>query len=183
MRLQPRGRLFERRSLTDLSSTRSVLREAIRVAQEETMMMRRGVGRAIAVSLVTAFVSASGSARGAITIGAGPWIGTDTAGNVYFEEFQDWTAADCRALDGAGAAVGGRYNFNDGFDDSRDLIAFYSRDEGGNYYFRVDLYDLALGAENGNLDIYVAIDCASGGQEWMPDFTGNLHQALRHNEP
>ena len=42
---------------------------------------------------------------------------------------------------------------------------------GDNYYFRVDLYDLALYAENGNLDVYVAIDCAVGGQEWMPDWT------------
>ena len=106
-----------------------------------------------------------------ITIGAGPWIGTDTAGNAYYEEFQDWVHADCRALDGAGTSVGGRYNFNDGFDNSRDLIAFYSREEGPNVYFRADLYDLALGAENGSLDIYVAIDCAIGGQVWMPDFT------------
>lgn len=133
--------------------------------------MRRRNGRSLAAGLVTALVSVSGAARGAITIGPGPWIGTDPAGNVYHQEFQDWAPADCRALDGAGASVGGRYNFNDGFDDSRDLIAFYSRDEGSYYYFRVDLYDLALGAENGNLDVYVAIDCASGGQEWMPDFT------------
>ncbi|MFH0980394.1 MAG: hypothetical protein V2A79_02515 [Planctomycetota bacterium] len=111
------------------------------------------------------------SASAAITIGEGPWIGTDTTGNVYNEEFQDWTSADCRVLDGAGAAAGGRYNFNDGFDDSRDLIAFYSRVEGANVYFRVDLYDLTSGAENGNLDIYVAIDCALGGQTWMPDYT------------
>ena len=101
-------------------------------------------------------------ASGAITIGSGPWIGTDSAGQSYSEEFQDWVHADCRAMDGAGAYVGGRYNHNDGYDDSRDLIAFYSRHEGDNYYFRVDLYDLALGAENGSLDIYVAIDCAFG---------------------
>ncbi|MCK4341557.1 MAG: hypothetical protein KAY37_07540 [Phycisphaerae bacterium] len=111
------------------------------------------------------------SARAAITIGAGPWLGTDSSGHSYNEEFQDWSHTDCRALDGAGAFVGGRYNFNDGFDDSRDLIAFYSREEGNNYYFRVDLYDLALEAEYGNVDIYVAIDCAYGGQTWMPDWT------------
>ncbi|MDX2200579.1 MAG: hypothetical protein SF069_16610 [Phycisphaerae bacterium] len=111
------------------------------------------------------------TALGAITIGAGPIIGTDTAGNTYRQEFQDWSHADCKALDGAGSSVGGRYNFNDGFDNSRDLIAFYSREEGGNYYFRADFYDLALGAENGNIDLYVAIDCAPGGQTWMPDFT------------
>ena len=112
-----------------------------------------------------------GDTLGSITIGSGPWIGTDTAGNSYNEEFQDWTHDDCRALDGAGSSVGGRYNFGDGYDDSRDLIAFYSREEGSNYYFRVDLYDLALNAENGSLDIYVAIDCATGGQTWMPDYT------------
>ncbi|MCK4660206.1 MAG: hypothetical protein KAV82_11850 [Phycisphaerae bacterium] len=113
-------------------------------------------------------------AMGWITIGSGPWIGTDSYGNSFNEEFQDWNHSDCRALDGAGVYVGGRYNFNDGYDDSRDLIAFYSRDEGdenGNYYFRVDLYDLREGAEVGNLDIYVAIDCAWSGQTWMPDWT------------
>ena len=120
-----------------------------------------------------ALLAGGGTAAGQITIGAGPWIGTDSAGNSYNEEFQDWTHADCRALDGAGAfVVGGRYNFNDGFDDSRDLIAFYSRDEGDNYYFRADLYDLALNAESGNLDIYVAIDCAPGGQ----DLDAGLHR-------
>lgn len=111
------------------------------------------------------------AANAQITIGAGPWIGTDTAGNSYNEEFQDWTYADCRALDGAGAFVGGRYNFNDGQDDARDLMAFYSRDEGDTIYFRADFYDLQLGSENGSLDLYVAIDCALGGQPWMPDFT------------
>ncbi len=120
---------------------------------------------------LTLTIPAGAPALAQITIGAGPWIGTDVAGNTYYEEFQDWTAADCRAMDGAGAFVGGRYNFNDGYDDSRDLIAFYSRVEGDYVYFRADLYDLALNAENGNLDIYVAIDCAFGGQVWMPDFT------------
>ena len=123
------------------------------------------------LSGLVAIALAVGPALAGITIGAGPWIGTDSAGHSYNEEFQDWTYDDCRALDGAGTSVGGRYNFNDGYDDSRDLIAFYSREEGNNYYFRVDLYDLALGAENNNLDIYVAIDCAAGGQTWMPDWT------------
>lgn len=130
-------------------------------------MLRHRLGLALLVTGLLGGVAA----KAGITIGAGPWIGTDSAGNVYYEEFQDWDAADCRALDGAGSAVGGRYNFNDGFDDSRDLIAFYSRVEGDNVYFRVDLYDLAQSAENGNLDIYVAIDCAWGGQMWMPDYT------------
>ncbi len=132
--------------------------------------MRAALGLSVTLAIFLAGLLPPLALAG-ITIGPGPCIGTDTAGNSYNEEFQDWTHADCRALDGAGAFVGGRYNFYDGYDDSRDLIAFYSREEGDNYYFRVDLYDLALGAENGNLDIYVAIDCALGGQTWMPDNT------------
>jgi hypothetical protein len=122
------------------------------------------------VRIVVAFLGVAVAPAG-ITIGAGPWIGTDSAGHAYYEEFQDWTWDDCRALDGAGLYAGGRYNFNDGYDDSRDLVAFYARVEGDNVYFRVDLYDLKLNAENGYLDIYVAIDCAAGGQTWMPDWT------------
>lgn len=128
--------------------------------------MPRQTGLALLVLVLAAL-----PAFGQITIGPGPYLGADSAGHAYHQEFQDWTHADCRALDGAGAFVGGRYNFNDGFDDSRDLIAFYGRNEGDNYYFRADLYDLTLGAENGNLDLYVAIDCAPGGQTWMPDWT------------
>ncbi|MDZ4805270.1 MAG: FlgD immunoglobulin-like domain containing protein [Candidatus Eisenbacteria bacterium] len=108
-------------------------------------------------------------AQAALTIGPGPARGTDRAGVTWYEDFQDWSRADLKALDGAGLADA-RYNFGDGRDDSRDLVAFYFRDEGGNLYFRVDLYDLALGAENGSLDIYVAIDAAAGGQMFLPDF-------------
>ncbi len=133
--------------------------------------MRRAYLAVVYLAVAVAWFGTASGASGAITIGAGPVIGADSAGHTYHEEFQDWTHADCRALDGAGSSVGGRYNFGDGFDDARDLIAFYSREEGNNYYFRVDLYDLALGAENGSLDIYVAIDCALGGATWMPDFT------------
>mgnify|MGYP000305110614 CR=1 FL=1 len=112
-------------------------------------------------------------ADAAITIGRGPVAGQDNAAtpNVYYQEFQDWSHADLRALDGSGGA-GGRYNFNDGFDDGRDLTAFYSRIEGDNLYLRVDLYDLKLGQENANLDVYVAIDCKpSQGADFFPDFT------------
>ena len=91
-------------------------------------------------------------AQAALTIGPGPARGTDRAGVTWYEDFQDWSRADLKALDGAGLADA-RYNFGDGRDDSRDLVAFYFRDEGGNLYFRVDLYDLALGAENGSLAI------------------------------
>ena len=113
----------------------------------------------------------AGIAPGAVTIGPGPLLGTDSGGNAFYQEFQDWTHDDCLALDGVGAAVGGRYNIGDGFDDSRDLAAFYYREEGTSLFFRVDFYDLALGAENGNVDLYVAISCAPGGAVYLPDFT------------
>lgn len=107
---------------------------------------------------------------GPITIGQGPFIGQDSGfpSNVFYEEFQDWTPADLRAVD---AVPGGTYEFGDGANNSRDLVAFYSRFESNNLYMRTDLYDLALGAENSNFDIYVAIDCAPGGASYLPDFT------------
>ncbi len=112
----------------------------------------------------------------ALTIGPGPVIGTDTAGNTYYEEFQDWSHANLRALDPVGP-FSGRYSFNDSYDDSRDVVAFYTAqddDPQGNFYLRVDLYDLKLGAENGYLDIYVAIDTGSTTAPqtpWLPDWT------------
>ena len=59
------------------------------------------------------------------------------------------------------------YLHGDGLDDSRDLAAFYEREESGHVFMRADFDDLALGAENSGLDLYVAIDCASGGQPWL----------------
>jgi hypothetical protein len=108
-------------------------------------------------------------AESAITVGPGPAIGTDRAGATWYQDFQDWTHSDLRALDdaGLGDAV---YSFGDGYDDSRDVIAFYYRAEGDYLYFRADLYDLALGAEQSNLNLYVAIDWRVGGQAWLPDF-------------
>lgn len=104
-----------------------------------------------------------------ITIGPGPVRGVDRAGVTWYEDFQDWTHADLRALDDASPADP-MHLFNDGQDASRDLVAFYFRDEGANVYFRADFFDLALGAENGGLDLYLAIDAAGGGQVWLPDF-------------
>ncbi len=124
--------------------------------------------------LVTALLSSvqvGGAAP--IVIGQGPALGTDRAGDTWYQEFQDWAHGDLRALDQVGTGDG-VYRWNDGFDDSRDIAGFYTRFEnagaGDNVYFRVDLYDLKLGAENGHLDVYVAIDCAAGGQLWLPDF-------------
>ena len=106
----------------------------------------------------------------AITIGPGPARGTDRAGVTWFEEFQDWNHSDLKALDDGGPDDAGLYRVNDGRDDSRDLVAFYEREEGANVYFRVDVHDLALGAESSDLNLYLAIDAASGGQAFFPDF-------------
>jgi hypothetical protein len=119
--------------------------------------------------LLAALALPVASAAGPITIGPGPALGTDRAGVTWYQDFQDWLPGDCKALDEAGTADQ-LYRHDDGYDDSRDLVAFYEREENGNLYFRVDLYDLALGAENGYLDLYVAIDAAAGGQVWLPDY-------------
>lgn len=108
---------------------------------------------------------------GAITIGAGPAIGS-TAGVDYFEEFQDWRLEDCRALDPYGDTAA----LNDGGDNARDLIALYSRDEaaGGSVFFRVDVLDNFFQAENGSLDVYLLLDLGtpnSGATVW-PDGLG-----------
>ncbi len=109
------------------------------------------------------------SAHAAITLGAGPAYGTDRAGTTWYEEFEDWTKADLKALDPVGLADA-TYSYGDGLENSRDMAAFYYRPENTNLYFRVDLYDLALGAENSALNLYLAIDCAGGGQSYFPDF-------------
>src|SRR5579859_2892441 len=123
----------------------------------------------LAVSLTAAFIAIRADA---ITIGQGPAIGTDKRGTVWYQEFQDWSNNDVRVV----SPNNDELILNDGYDSSRDLIAFYSHDGGatgsggdGNYYFRLDFFDLALNAENGNLDVYVLIDCASGGTNALPD--------------
>ncbi|MEW6555822.1 MAG: Ig-like domain-containing protein [Elusimicrobiota bacterium] len=80
--------------------------------------------------------------------------------------FLDWKFSDVRALD----ACEDTYNFSDGYDSARDIVALYSREGVNNYYFRVDFHELGLYAENGYLDLYLAIDCATGGQVWLPDY-------------
>lgn len=81
-----------------------------------------------------------------IAIGPGPALGTDRAGVTWFEEFQDWSASDLKALDQAGPSDP-TYSFGDGFEASRDLAALYFRAEGDALYFRVDVLDLALGGD------------------------------------
>ena len=108
----------------------------------------------------------------AITIGPGPVIGTNRNPNVtgtslWYQEFQDWSQGDLRALD----TNDDEYKFSVSSDTARDIVAFYSHDDGTNVYFRFDFYDLLYGNETNEVDAYVAIDCASGGQEWLPDYS------------
>lgn len=123
---------------------------------------------AAAIAFAAALLAA-GRVPSQITIGPGPALGT-TAGETWFEEMQDWTLDDCVQLDEANDV----YAFNDGFDGSRDLIAFYHRDDpaAGAAYFRADFLELSFGAENASLDLYVMIDFGTpgAGQEFLPDF-------------
>ena len=99
------------------------------------------------------------------------------------KEFTDWKADDVVLLDefegdGSGNQGGDTYLANDGFDSSRDLVAFYARDGGdpsvggtGDFYFRADFQDLKAHAEEGNLDLYVVIDTGNPavGEYALPD--------------
>ncbi|MCC5849687.1 MAG: hypothetical protein JJU29_16510 [Verrucomicrobia bacterium] len=124
-----------------------------------------------------------------ITLGRGPEIGA-VNGVTRYEEFMEWTWDDLRALD---AFEGGGTNHQggdifpafDGWDSSRDMTAFYSRDGGavadggdGRLYFRVDFHDLQAFAEQGNLDLYVAINFGDPsnplGERVLPDEVDTL---------
>lgn len=92
--------------------------------------------------------------------------------------FTDWTIDDLLVLDeydgnGTNNQGGDLYRGWDGFDNSRDLVAFYFRDGGGDgkLYFRADFHDLAPFAEEGNLDLYVVIDTGNPavGESNLPD--------------
>lgn len=106
--------------------------------------------------------------RRPISIGRGPWLG-QLAGVDQFEDVLDWDATDCRGV----TPSGDERRLNDGLDDSRDLVALYSRRENGSLFLRADLLDLALGAESSGgvvLGFLVSWDNAQGGQTWLPDF-------------
>lgn len=128
--------------------------------------------------LVLLILSAA-HAVSAITIGQGPALAnslgstTDKRGTTWYEEFQDWSAADLRALD----VNADMLSISDGHDSARDIVALYSHEDAGNFYFRVDVFDLLFGSENGNLDIYLAIDCAPGGETAFPDGIDTLVDA------
>ncbi len=112
-------------------------------------------------------------APGAITIGERTPVTIGAVVNK--QEFTDWSENDLIALDaydgdGPNFNGGDIYHAGDGFDSSRDLVAFYAHDGGavadggdGNLYFRVDVEDLTAYAEQGNLDIYVAINFGNAG--------------------
>lgn len=99
------------------------------------------------------------------------------------QEFTDWKISDLVVLDefegdGSGNQGGDTYLGNDGFDSSRDIVAFYARDGGDpvaggtdELYFRVDFQDLQPFAEEGNLDLYVLIDTGNPtiGEYALPD--------------
>lgn len=98
-------------------------------------------------------------------------------------EFTDWKMSDMVVLDeydGDGSNNQGSdvYHAYDGYDSSRDLVAFYAHDGGataqggdGRFYFRVDLHDLKAYAEEANLDIYVVINTGQpgSGERALPD--------------
>jgi hypothetical protein len=111
-----------------------------------------------------------------IIIGPGTPV---TAGSAINDNaFTDWEIDDLIVLDeydGNGFNNQGTdiYKAYDGRDSSRDLVAFYARDGGGDgkFYFRVDLHDLTALAEEGGLDIYVVIDTGNTavGESALPD--------------
>lgn len=113
---------------------------------------------------------------GSITVGRGEALGA-VNGKTNFVEFTDWDLSDLIALDdynNGGSQAVDIYRRWDGFDSSRDMVAFYMRDGGaldGKVYFRVDFQDLQALAEQSALDTYVVIDFNSpnNGEAALPD--------------
>ena len=122
----------------------------------------------------------------AIVVGPGAQLGTIN-GVTYFEEFLGWTLDDLIVLDeyegdGFNNQGGDLFPGGDGFDSSRDLVAFYARDGGdtaqggdGKVYFRVDLQNLQAFAENGFLNLYIVVNSNPGlGERVLPDEVDTL---------
>ncbi len=113
---------------------------------------------------------------GSITIGPVPGQAVTVGAVTNDKAFAGWIASDLIALDyydGAGVNSNGGdvYHAYDGYDSSRDMVAFYARDGGdpakggdGNFYFRIDFEDLQAYAEQGHLDMYVAINFGQPGR-------------------
>lgn len=111
-----------------------------------------------------------------IIIGPGNDDSIGSASNL--NEFTDWKIDDLLALDeydgnGSNNQGGDIYKAYDGFDESRDIVAFYFRDGGadGKLYFRFDFQDLQAFAEEGNLDAYIVIDTGNTavGESALPE--------------
>lgn len=113
---------------------------------------------------------------GSITVGRGAALGA-VNGKTNYVEFTDWKLDDLIALDdynNGGSQAVDIYRRWDGFDSSRDIVAFYVRDGGasdGKVYFRLDFQDLQASAEDGFLDFYVLVDFNSPGtgEAALPD--------------
>jgi hypothetical protein len=126
----------------------------------------------------------TGTPPPADTIVIGPVTNPVVIGTVTnLGEFTDWKLDDLIVLDeydgdGFNNQSTDLYRAWDGFDSSRDLVAFYARDGGapglggdGKFYFRVDIHELKALAEDGYLDIYVVIDTGNpgAGEYNLPD--------------
>lgn len=132
---------------------------------------------------------------GGIVIGPGAALGV-VNGVTNYQEFTDWKWDDLIVLDeyegdGPNNQGGDLYLAYDGWDTSRDIVAFYARDGGdpvgggdGNFYFRADFHDLQAFAEEANLNIYVVIDSGNpaSGEMALPDdvdlMTSNRWEAV-----
>lgn len=113
----------------------------------------------------------------------GPRASVTVGGVTNTQEFTDWIADDLVMLDqyeGDGTNNQGTdiYNNSDGFDSSRDIVAFYAHDGGdtgaggdGNFYFRIDVNDMKAYAEEGGVNYYVVMDFgnAAVGEFALPD--------------
>lgn len=113
----------------------------------------------------------------------GPQMPIVAGGVSNNREFTDWGIHDLVALDeyqgdGTNNQGGDLYRAYDGFDSSRDMVAFYAHDGGAAsgggddlFYFRADFQDLKALAEEGNLDLYVVIDFGNpgSGESALPD--------------
>ena len=130
------------------------------------------------------------SSAGSVAVGSGDPIG-EINGTTYYTECTQWTLGDLVALDNynQGGNSSDIYRFGDGYDSSRDMVAFYFRDggnsaEGGDdrLYFRVDFDDLQAFAEDGRLNVYVAMNFGNYGNgiEWLPDEV-NCETAMKWN--
>ncbi len=101
-------------------------------------------------------------------------------GTIRIGTFSDWKPDDLLALDeyDSGGNVSDIYRTSDGYDTSRDLVAFSCRDGGdpaasgdGKLYFRADFLDLQANAWQGYIDLYVVINVGNtgAGEKALPD--------------